>query len=69
VRWHHHPERSQLALTSLLYLSEFMTDSQEDLPSHIRLNTACRRAGISMAGLTELRQQDIGGLESLRFVA
>jgi hypothetical protein len=56
-------------LTSLLYLSEFMTDSQEDLPSHIRLNTACRRAGISMAGLTELRQQDIGGLESLRFVA
>jgi putative nucleotidyltransferase with HDIG domain len=69
VRWHHHPERSQLALTSLLYLAEFMTDSQEDLPSHIRLNTACRRAGISMAGLTELRQQDVGGLESLRFVA
>jgi putative nucleotidyltransferase with HDIG domain len=69
VRWHHHPERSRLALTSLLYLAEFMTDSQEDLPSYIRLNTACRQAGISMAALAELRREDIGGLESLRFVA
>lgn len=68
VHWHHHPERSALALTSLLYLAEFMTDSQEDLPSYIRLNTACRQAGISMATLTELPHQDIG-LESLRFVA
>jgi putative nucleotidyltransferase with HDIG domain len=69
VRWHHHPERSALPLTSLLYLAEFMTDSQEDLPSYIRLNTACRQAGISMAGLAELHHRDIGGLESLRFVA
>jgi HD superfamily phosphohydrolase YqeK len=69
VRWHHHPERSPLALTSLLYLAEFMTDSQEDLPSYIRLNTACRQVGISMAALTALRHQDSGRLESLRFVA
>jgi putative nucleotidyltransferase with HDIG domain len=68
VRWHHHPERSPLALTALLYLAEFMTDSQEDLPSYIRLNTACRQAGISMAALTDLGHQDSGGLESLRFV-
>jgi putative nucleotidyltransferase with HDIG domain len=67
VRWHHHPERSPLALTALLYLAEFMTDSQEDLPSYIRLNTACRRVGISMAALTELGHQKMGGLESLRF--
>jgi putative nucleotidyltransferase with HDIG domain len=69
VRWHHQPERSPLALTSLLYLAEFMTDAQEDLPSYIRLNTACRQAGISMAALTELHHKDIGGLESLRFAA
>jgi putative nucleotidyltransferase with HDIG domain len=69
VRWHHHPERSPLTLTSLLYLAEFMTDSEEDLPSYIRLNEACRRAGISMGALTELRHQDSGGLESLRFAA
>jgi putative nucleotidyltransferase with HDIG domain len=69
VRWHHQPERSPLALTSLLYLAEFMTDAQEDLPSYIRLNTACRQAGISMAALTELQHKDMGGLESLRFAA
>ncbi len=68
VRWHHHPERSPLALTSLLYLAEFVTHSQEDLTSYIRLNAACRLAGISVAGLGELRHQDSGGLESLRFV-
>lgn len=67
VRWHHHPERSPLVLTALLYLAEFMTDSQEDLPSYIRLNTACRQAGISMGALAELRHQDSSGLESLRF--
>ena len=60
VRWHHHPERSPLALTALLYLAEFMTDSQEDLPSYIRLNTACRQAGISMAALTELAPRRFG---------
>jgi putative nucleotidyltransferase with HDIG domain len=69
VRWHHQPERSPLALTSLLYLAEFMTDAQEDLPSYIRLNTACRQVGISMAALTELQHKDLGGLESMRFVA
>jgi len=67
VRWHHHPERSPLALTSLLYLAEFMTDSQEDLPSYVRLNTACRQAGIGNAALTELGHRDYGGLGSLRF--
>jgi putative nucleotidyltransferase with HDIG domain len=69
VRWHHRPERSPLALASLLYLAEFITDSEEDLPSYIRLNTACRQAGITMAVLTDLRHRDSGGLESLRFAA
>lgn len=68
VRWHHHPERSPLALTALLYLAEFMTESREDLPSYIRLDTACRQAGISVADLTALRHQDSGELESLRFI-
>ncbi len=48
VRWHHRPERSELPLSSLLYLAEFVTESQEDLPSYVRMNTATRVAGISM---------------------
>jgi putative nucleotidyltransferase with HDIG domain len=69
VRWHHRPERSSLLLTSLLYLAEFVADSQEDLPSYIRMNTASRIAGISMGSLAEMRQQNTGSLESLRFAA
>jgi putative nucleotidyltransferase with HDIG domain len=69
VRWHHRPERSPLALTSLLYLAEFITESQEDLPSYVRMNTASRLAGISMSALAEIRQKSSGSLESLRFAA
>ena len=42
VRWHHRPERSELPLSSLLYLAEFVTESQEDLPSYVR--DECRYA-------------------------
>ncbi|MGA2879592.1 MAG: HDOD domain-containing protein [Bryobacteraceae bacterium] len=69
VRWHHRPERSELPLSSLLYLAEFITDSQEDLPSYVRMNTATRLAGISMGLLAEIRQKSAGSLESLRFAA
>jgi putative nucleotidyltransferase with HDIG domain len=69
VRWHHRPERSTLPLSSLLYLAEFITESQEDLPSFVRLNTATRLAGVSMASMAEIRQKTAGSLESLRFAA
>jgi putative nucleotidyltransferase with HDIG domain len=69
VRWHHRPERSSLPLSSLLYLAEFVSESQEDLPSFVRMNTATRLAGISMESLVEIRQKNAGSLESLRFVA
>src|SRR5579862_3014020 len=42
VRWHHRPERSASPLSSLLYLAEFITESQEDLPSYVRINAATR---------------------------
>ena len=69
VRWHHRPECSSSPLASLLYLAEFVTESQEDLPSFVRLNTATRLAGISMDALAEIRQKTTGSLESLRFAA
>jgi putative nucleotidyltransferase with HDIG domain len=69
VRWHHRPERSSLALSSLLYLAEFVSESQEDLPSYVRMNIATRLAGISMGSLAEIRHKNAGSLESLRFVA
>jgi putative nucleotidyltransferase with HDIG domain len=69
VRWHHRPERSSLPLASLLYLAEFITESQEDLPSCVRMNSATALVGISMDALSEIRQTDAGSLESLRFAA
>jgi putative nucleotidyltransferase with HDIG domain len=69
VRWHHRPERSSLPLASLLYLAEFVSESQEDLPSYVRMNAATGIAGISMASLAEIRQKNGGSLESLRFAA
>jgi putative nucleotidyltransferase with HDIG domain len=69
VRWHHRPERSSLPLASLLYLAEFISDSQEDLPSYVRMNAATQLAGISMATLAEIRQKGSGSLESLKFAA
>src|ERR1700678_701231 len=69
VRCHHRPERSELPLSSLLYLAEFVTESQEDLPSYVRLNAATRLAGISMSAMTAIRQKNAGSLESLRFAA
>lgn len=69
VRWHHRPERSSLPLASLLYLAEFVAESQEDLPSYIRINTATRQAGVSMGTLAEIGQKNAGSLESLKFAA
>lgn len=69
VRWHHRPERSSLPLAALLYLAEFLVDSQEDLPSYVRMNSATSLAGITMGALTDIRQKAAGSLESLRFAA
>jgi len=69
VRWHHRPERSAHPLSSLLYLAEFISESQEDLPSFVRINAATTLAGVSMGLLAEIRQKNAGSLESLRFAA
>jgi putative nucleotidyltransferase with HDIG domain len=51
VRNHHVPERSSSALASILYLTEYWTDSEEDLPSNTRLDTAFELAGIAAKDL------------------
>jgi len=69
VRWHHRPERSPGTLASLLHLAEFVSDSEEDLPSYVRLNMAARQAGIDMALLYRIARKEPDKLASLRFVA
>lgn len=43
VRHHHQPERNEGTMCSALYLTEFWTDSQEDLPSNARMTAALER--------------------------
>lgn len=68
IRWHHRPERSALPLTSVLYLAESITESQEDLPSFVRTEAATRALGIP-AALPDLRHNNPESLEALRFAA
>jgi HD-like signal output (HDOD) protein len=69
VRWHHRPERCSSSLASLLYLAEVVSESEEDLPSAIRLRTACRLTGIDPEALADLNREQQGSLETLRFAA
>jgi len=69
VLWHHRPERSARALPSLLYLAEFMAGSQEDLPSSVRLKTACGHAGVKAEALSETNEKGREALQGLRFAA
>ena len=69
VRWHHRPERSSHSLPSLIYVAEFLNGSEEDLPSYVRLNTACRQAGIEWAAVTKAGRATSDYLQSLRFAA
>ena len=68
VRWHHRPERCSSPIASLLYLAEVVSESEEDLPSAIRMRTACRLTGIDPEALADLNREQ-GYLETLRFAA
>ena len=69
VRWHHRPERSTSDIAALIYLAEIISESEEDLPSAIRMRIACRQAGIDPEALADFNREQPGYLESLRFAA
>jgi putative nucleotidyltransferase with HDIG domain len=49
IQHHHRPEAVQNPLASVLYLGEFLTGGEEDLPSRYRLNVALRRLNLAEA--------------------
>lgn len=69
VRWHHTPERSSSPMAALLYLAEYVSDSDEDLPSYARLISACRQAGVDRNVLAEAGSEPRDSLAALRFAA
>lgn len=55
VQYHHQPERTASPMASILYLTEFWTDSEEDIPSNARLYTAMKTAQISAEAFEKAR--------------
>jgi putative nucleotidyltransferase with HDIG domain len=53
VQDHHHPEHSSSELAAILYLAEFWSDAEEDLPSGVRLEAALQRTGLSWDALRD----------------
>lgn len=64
VEDHHRPEQSDSELAAILYLAEFWSGSDEDLPSACRLRAALERSGLSWDDLLAARLVP-GGLAEL----
>jgi HD-like signal output (HDOD) protein len=54
VEFHHEPEHCDSALAALLYITEHLTESAEDLPSMARLNAALQKLGWETGDLRSL---------------
>ncbi|HYO83070.1 MAG TPA: HDOD domain-containing protein [Bryobacteraceae bacterium] len=65
IRHHHQPERTTSRLASVLYLTEFWTDSEEDLPSQARLTVALEQLGLTAEELDQLLAEEQGALKVL----
>jgi putative nucleotidyltransferase with HDIG domain len=55
VQYHHQPERTECRMAAILYLTEFWTDSEEDLPSNVRLYSAMKLANLTPEALDAAR--------------
>ena len=68
VRFHHQPERSRGASAAFVYLLEFWSGVDEDLPSFHRVEECLARTGLSLDALTGSASED-GKLKTLRSFA
>jgi HD-like signal output (HDOD) protein len=69
VRWHHQPSRSSLPLSSLLYLTEYVANSDESEPNEDELQSAMLRLNLTGAAIEKLGDRRDADLEILRFAA
>jgi putative nucleotidyltransferase with HDIG domain len=65
VQSHHQPERSESQMAAILYLTEFWTDSEEDLPSNVRLYSAMKLANLTPEALDAARMSLNDAIASL----
>ena len=68
VRFHHQSERSESPVAAMVYLAEFWSGLEEDLPSFVRIRECSSRTGISMESLATAHDRE-SALSVLRTVA
>jgi putative nucleotidyltransferase with HDIG domain len=65
VRHHHTPDRSKSDLAAVLYLSEFWSAADEDLPSNSVLQSALKQVGLSPEKLGTADLSRVGAVQLL----
>jgi putative nucleotidyltransferase with HDIG domain len=60
IRQHHRPERAESPLAHLLYTAEYLSGSEEDLPSLVRLETSLKGIGLASEDLGDYTVSALG---------
>jgi putative nucleotidyltransferase with HDIG domain len=61
IRQHHRPEKAEGPLAHLLYVAEYVSGSEEDLPSLIRLETSLKGIGLAWDDVGDYTVSALGG--------
>lgn len=59
IRQHHHPESADVRHAHILYLAEYLSCSNEDLPSRLRLELSMKNLGLSEDQLESCIRSDV----------
>jgi putative nucleotidyltransferase with HDIG domain len=60
IRQHHRPEKADNPLGHMLYLAEYLSGSEEDLPSVIRLEASLKGSGLTFAAASSCTVSALG---------
>jgi HD-like signal output (HDOD) protein len=60
IRQHHRPERAESPLANLLYVAEYLSGSEEDLPSVIRLEASLKGIGLVWDNIADCTVSAVG---------
>jgi len=60
IRQHHRPEKAESQLAHLLYLAEYLSGAEEDLPSVVRLEAALKGSGLTLVAVNKCTVSALG---------
>ena len=60
IRQHHRPELSECRLSHILYLAEYLSGSEEDLPSALRMTVALKTLGLTADQVEACSSSQVG---------